>query len=106
MASTTKAPLHMGRYRWAVASRAIAAIGGGYVLAATSAGALGLLAYRSGWLPRADATTAATMFSFVLFAVAALWAFGCSSARRAWLGIALPSAVFACVIWMLYGGAA
>lgn len=96
----------MGRYRWAVASRALAAAGGGYVLAASAAGALGLAFMRSG-MARPDAVLASTMLSFVLYACAALWAFGCATAWRAWAGIGAPALVLGAVIGLfrLFGGA-
>ncbi|MFT3801843.1 MAG: DUF3649 domain-containing protein [Burkholderiaceae bacterium] len=92
---TAKAPaLPLGRYRRAVASRALAAIGGGYALAAATAAGLGLMLAQAG-MPRADAVLTATMLSFVVHAIAALWAFGCATTRRAWLGIVLPAVVLA-----------
>lgn len=93
------------RYRAAVASRAVAAIGGGYLLAAACAatGARALV-----WLgmERADAALASTMLAFIIHAVAAMWAFGCASAWRAWAVIGLPGAGLAALAWMLARGAA
>ena len=39
----SKTAVSMGRYRWAVASRALAAVGGGYALAAATAAGVGLV---------------------------------------------------------------
>lgn len=93
------------RYRAAVASRAVAAIGGGYLLSAASAavGARVLV-----WLgvARADAALGTTMLAFIVYAVAAMWAFGCASAWRAWAVICLPGAGLALLAWVLAGGAA
>ncbi|HEY9572530.1 MAG TPA: DUF3649 domain-containing protein [Pusillimonas sp.] len=77
------------RYRLEVASRALAAICGGYALTATASGLLALT------LPmqRADAVLTATLLSFTLYACAALWAFAAGSALRAWLGIGVPTIV-------------
>lgn len=95
----------MARYRWGVASRALAATGGGYALAALGAGALGL-AFARGGMARPDAVMAGTLLAFVIHACAALWAFGCATAWRAWLGIALPAAFFGALIGLLQTGAA
>jgi hypothetical protein len=89
--------LPLTRYRLGVASRLIAAGPGGHALSVCVAQgvALGLSAAGAS---RIDAALAATMAAFVAHAVAALWAFGCASARRAWAGIGLPAiamAVFA-----------
>lgn len=80
----------LAHYRLAVASRALAAIGGGYVLATACAGALALALPPLG-MARPDAVLTATMLAFVAHAVAAMWAFGCASAWRAWAGIAAPT---------------
>ena len=84
------------RYRGAVASRAVAAIGGGYVLTST---AIALIALALP-LPRADAVTLATLLSFVVYTCAILWVFATSSATRAWGGIVLVSAVLGAVLWI------
>lgn len=87
-------------YRAKVAARAIAAIGGGYALAAAWAAA-GALGFQQLGMVRSDATMAATMSAFVIYAVAALWCFGCASVRRAWIGCAAPAAALALVAWLL-----
>ena len=58
------------RHRLAVASRAVAAIGGGYAVAALSAAAIAL------WWPasRAEAALGGTLASFLVFAGAVVWA--------------------------------
>lgn len=95
----------MGRYRWAVASRALAASAGGYALSSATAAGLGLLLARSG-TSSVDAVLWATMLAFVVHAVAALWAFGCASALRAWLGIGIPAALLGGAALALRGAAA
>lgn len=102
--STGQQSSGLGRYRVQVALRAVAAVGGGYALAAASAAA-GALGLQSLGLARPDATLAATMLSFVIHAVAAMWAFGCTSAVRAWAGIGLPTLALLTWLWM-YGGQA
>lgn len=92
------------RYRLAVASRALAAIVGGYVLSALVAMAMAL------WLPlaRAEAVITGTLASFVVYTCAVMWVFAARDAWRAWAGLAAPSAVLATVLWVaqLSGGAA
>jgi len=89
------------RYRGAVASRAVAAIGGGYVLTSI---AIALIAIALP-LPRADAVTIATLLSFVVYTCAILWVFATTSATRAWVGIVVCSAALGAVQWLV-GGAA
>lgn len=76
-------PAHGLRYRAAVASRAVAAICGGYLLASLCTRALTL------GLPMApvDNVVAATLAGLAIYAVAAMWAFAAASATRAWLGL-------------------
>ena len=78
-----------GRSRWSVASRALAALAGGYLLAAVSTVALALATDAP-----AEAYHAA-LPGFVLHVGAAVWAFAAPSATRAWAGILLPTLVCA-----------
>ena len=71
-----------------VVSRALAAVAGGYGLAALSAAALAVFLP----LSRADATLTGTMLSFLVFAGAVVWVFAARSATRAWVGLLLPAA--------------
>lgn len=100
-----KAVVSMGRYRWAVASRALAATVGGYALASATAAGAGLVLARTG-SSGVDAVLWGSMLAFIVHAIAALWAFGCASARRAWLGIGIPAAVLAVLALSLRGAAA
>lgn len=88
MESKTSLPL---AYRFAVTSRVLAAVIGGYLMASLASICLAL------WLPtaRADAVITGMMSSFVFYLLAVLWCFACRSAARAWLGVMLPSALFA-----------
>lgn len=90
----------VARYRWAVTSRTIAAIFGGYVLSATSVAALSLALPLVG-VARVEAVLWATMLAFLLHAVAALWCFGCASAWRAWAGVGLPTVFVSLAVWLL-----
>ncbi|KAF1043268.1 MAG: hypothetical protein GAK35_02268 [Herbaspirillum frisingense] len=82
-------------YRLAVLSRAVAAIAGGYVLAALCT------ALSAQWLPmaRADAVMTATMLSFLIYTCAVIWVFAARDAWRAWAGVGLPALVLALVYW-------
>lgn len=76
-------------YRLGVASRAIAAIFGGYVVTALATALLAVI------LPmvRIDAVLTATLLSFTVYTCAVLWVFAAGSAFRAWMGIVLPAAI-------------
>ena len=93
------------RYHVAVASRALAAIGGGYLLSAACA-ATGARAMVWLGVERADAALGSTLLAFIIYAVAAMWAFGCASAWRAWAVIGLPGAGLGLLAWVLSNGAA
>ena len=75
--------------RLGIVSRALAAIVGGYALAALCSVALPLP------LARSEAVTWGMLASFAVYAGAALWAFAASTAARAWGGLALALAVAA-----------
>lgn len=94
----------LARYRWAIALRSLAAIGGGYVLAAASAAWLGRLLPLFG-MSRLEAVATATMLAFIVHACAAIWVFAVANTRRAVVGIVAPAAVLALGAWAS-GGAA
>lgn len=82
-------------YRLAVTSRILAALFGGYLIAALTSLCI------SQWVPlsRGDAVVTGMMLSFLAYLLAVIWCFACRTAWRAWAGIALPAAVLA----MLFG---
>lgn len=90
------------RYRLAITSRAVAAIGGGYALAAGFTAALSLVLAQ--WMPRVEAVLTATMLAWLAYAMAAGWAFYARTAWGAWGGTLLPAlALGACAMapqWM------
>jgi hypothetical protein len=91
------------RYRLGVASRAVAAIGGGYVLGALASASLAL------FLPtnRLEASLTGTLASFIVYALAVMWVFAARTAWRAWLGLLIPCAVLGALLAAHYfGGAA
>ena len=75
--------------RWQVASRAFAAIVGGYVAANATAAAFARLLP----MPRADAVLTGVLCSFLFYVTAVVWVFSTRSAGRAWLGILAVIAV-------------
>lgn len=74
-------------YRLGVASRAVAAIGGGYALSALAATVSAI--YFPG--TRAEAALFGMLLSFVIYTTAVMWVFAVRSAWRAWLGLLLPA---------------
>lgn len=90
------------RYRFAIASRALAAIAGGYALAAGTNAALALALKNSG--PKEEVIMLATMPSFLVWAGAVIWVFTARSAWRAWAGVAIPGVIVAGALWFLRSG--
>lgn len=74
-------------YRLGVASRAAAAIVGGYALSALVATVSAI--YFPG--TRAEAAIFGMLLSFVIYTMAVMWVFAVRSAWRAWLGLLLPA---------------
>lgn len=80
-------------YRLAVTSRCLAAVLGGYLLAAMASVCITLLSP----MPRAEAVISGMMLSFLFYLVAFLWCFACRSVWHAWLGVLLPSLVLGAI---------
>ena len=72
-----------------VLSRSLAAIVGGYALAATSS----MFVAVSLPIARSQAVLTGMLVAIVLCACAALWAFATRTALRAWVGILIPTAL-------------
>ena len=85
-------------YRLAVTSRVLAAVFGGYLLAALASVCMTALLPIS----RADAVASGMMTSFLVYLVAVLWCFACRTALQAWLGLGVPGAVLATVSALAY----
>ena len=84
------------RYRLGVAARALAAIAGGYGVAALSAAVLALCLPAAFGMARSEAAMTGTLASFIVFALAVMWVFAARTALRAWSGLvvaAVPLAV-------------
>lgn len=88
-------------YRLAVTVRTVAAIAGGYALAALSAVSLARILP----LERADAGLLATMLAFIIFTVAVIWAYSAGSLKRVWGGLVLAAVVMALPL-LVHGGQA
>ena len=84
------------RQRLDVAARAVAAIIVGYVFAALSTAVLARL------LPGGaeEATIAATLLSFAVYASVAVWAFADAKTWRVWLGLIAGSGLLAAILWI------
>jgi len=84
-------------YRWAVASRVVAAALGGYALSSAATVLLALL-----WpAPQAQALLWASMLSFAVYTGAVIWVFTTRSASRAWAGMVIVTAALAALAWLL-----
>lgn len=81
------------RYRAAIASRLVAAIGGGYGVAV-------LVAIAGAWalpMKRIDAAATGTIAALLVMPVAAMGCFWARSAARAWIGTLAFAALFAAI---------
>ena len=79
-------------------SRIVAAVLGGYALAALTSVALPM--------ERGEAVLTGMMLSFIVYATAVIWVFAASSALRAWAGLLVVSAPLLLVdmgIWRAAG---
>ena len=77
-----------------VASRTSAAVLGGYMLAyAFTAGTASMLV-AGGLLAKSDAVLAPSMLSFLVYLVAAIYAFAARTAWRAWAWIGVNTVLF------------
>lgn len=79
------------RYRAAVASRALAALGGGYALASALAAAVAVHLQPLFSGSRSEATVAGVMLGFAAYAAAFMTAFATRSAWRAWAWVLGPA---------------
>lgn len=79
--------------------RLLAGVGGGYAVAALFAAALSVGLP----MPRAEAVLTATMASFAVYAASIIWAFAASGVWRACIGLAVPAAALAALLFLLQG---
>lgn len=97
------------RYRFGVAARAIAAILGGYGVAALSAVVLALCLPAAFGMARSEATMTGTLASFLVFVLAVMWVFAARTALRAWSGLVIAAGSLGALLLVLLrltGGAA
>lgn len=81
---------------WNIAARIVAAIPANYLLTSLATACLARLLP----MPPAEATIAATLLSFALFAVIALTAFGVRSVVALWLWMLGATVVFGGILWL------
>jgi hypothetical protein len=93
VAQRQKAPDHA--YTWLVVSRATAAVLGGYVVTYWAGAAFAKLAIEWGLLSRANAGTGSGLFQLVLYITLIIWVCAAASMRKAWLVLAVMTALFA-----------
>ncbi|HEY0917526.1 MAG TPA: hypothetical protein VGE22_21775 [Solimonas sp.] len=80
--------------RGAVLSRLLAALLGGYALSALLTAVLALHLP----LERSEAMLVGTMLSFLVYALAVMWAFAARHALRAWTGLLAPILLLAVIL--------
>jgi len=90
-------------YRWSVASRAIAAIVGGYMLTSFVSIAVSLLLAEMG-VNKAEAVLAMSMASFLIYAVVIMAVFTARTPTRAWVGLVIASIPPALFYAFYHGG--
>lgn len=86
-------------YRLGILSRAVAAIFGSYALAVASTFAVAAL------VAGRDGIQLGAMIGFLLYTGAVIWCFATVSARRAWAGIAIATALCG-LVFLAAGGLA
>lgn len=79
-----------------IASRVLAAVAGGYALAAAVAASAATVLPG----PKAEAALIGIMLGFVAYTAAMIWAFAAHSATRAWTGLVLPAALLGLLAWI------
>ena len=89
------------RHRLGVASRAVAAIAGGYGVAALSSVVLALCLPTVFGMARSEATMTGLLASFAIFALAVMWVFAARTALRAWFGLAVVAVVLGALLLLL-----
>lgn len=89
-------------YRLEVASRALAAIIGGFALASAVAWLVSFGLMASGVQPRGPATSSGTVVSWLVWSGAAMWAFYARSQIAAWGWILAPAAALSALAFLLF----
>ncbi|MXO64304.1 hypothetical protein [Altericroceibacterium endophyticum] len=81
---------------WNIAARLVAAIPANYLVTSLATACLARMLP----MPPAEASVAATLFSFALFAVIALTAFGLASLTRLWVWMLGAGLVLGAGLWL------
>ena len=82
-------------------SRIVAAVFGGYALAA-----LGSVAALALPMDKTQAVITGTLASFAIYAGAVVWVFAVRSARRAWAGLLIAAVPLLLAAWSVWSGGA
>ncbi len=98
-----KARSSASRHGWSIASRAAAAILGGYGVIWLLTAALSMLLPAILGVSPFDAVLGVTMSSFLIWALIAMAAFHARSARRAWAGLVLAALACMGVLMLITG---
>ena len=94
-------PENGARYRWAVAARVLLAAVGGYILSS-----LLLIILATLWpLPQAQALAAATLLSFLIYALIIIWVFSAKHLGKLCLNFGAATLITAAVVYLLLGSA-
>ncbi|MGS1011753.1 PepSY-associated TM helix domain-containing protein [Achromobacter anxifer] len=89
--------------RWQTGSRVLAAAAGGYLVSALAMSVLALVLPAAAGASPALGVLTGTLLSFVAYTAIAVGVFGARSAQRAWLGLAVASALFGALLLWLRG---
>ncbi|MBV7486275.1 DUF3649 domain-containing protein [Bordetella sp. BOR01] len=92
-------PVAKARNSGPLLSRIVAAVFGGYALAALTSVAAAALP-----MSRTEAVLAGMLLSFVVYALAVVWVFAVRSATRAWAGLLLAAAPLLLAAWPVWNG--
>ena len=92
----SKTTIAQGINGWTVAARIVAAVPANYLLTSLATACLARLLP----MPPSEATLAATLLSFALFAVIALTAFGVRSVVALWLWMLVACLVMGGILWL------
>lgn len=99
MIGTPRAALAKARQVGPLLSRIVAAIGGGYALAALTSIAAVLLP-----MDKFQGVLTGMMLSFIVYVGAVIWVFAVRSATRAWVGLLAAAVPLALAAWPVWNG--
>jgi hypothetical protein len=91
--------LKLSSPRWAVFSRSLAAIFGGYVLATSSS--LFMSQFLLNSMGKYQAMHLGLLLTFLVYTCSAMWVFSVSTAGKAWLGLIKLNVLLFVATWVL-----